>query len=214
MRGDVSRRRVLEAGGVLFSGGFLTKSGSVDANRQSSVIEGWVTKGSRTDIAGEDGTVESFRYFGSSLCNDGDVFACQTCTGAEFYLLVSLDSTSPTVGETYRFRQTGKNNICGNFPVRLLKPGSCGELARSTTDGTDIPTETTNDTPIQTTSDTPTDTPTERPIETPTDPPIQTPRRTRSETTTTDPTDDTVTQADNTATSAETPSDDTGVTVD
>ena len=153
MTNEVSRRKILNTGGALLGGIFSMGSGRSAST--DTGITGWITKGSKADIAGVDGTVQSFRHVGSSLCNDGNIFACRTCTGVEFFLLVPARSRSPTVGETYQFRPTGAENFCGNFRVRLLEAGSCGHSTPTTGEHqTGTATETTTETATKTTETT------------------------------------------------------------
>lgn len=184
---NVSRRRVLESSGAVLGGVFTTDSRDLFGQNLDSAIEGWITKGNRTAIAERRATVESFRHTGSSLCNDGDVYACRTCTDVEFYLLVPSGRSQPSVGETYRFDLTGRNNRCGNFQVKLSEADSCGSSAET-------PTTTDTTTRVEESADTPT--PAEASADTTTEPTSTTEA---SADTTEEPTDTT------TATSAETP---------
>jgi hypothetical protein len=153
MADEISRRRVLATGGSLLGGVFATDGTPLEATDTSTEIIGWVTKGPKERIVGEDATVESFRHLGTSLCNDGETFECRTCDGVTFFLLVVANSSSPNVGETYRFRPTGADNFCGNFEVELLRRESC-------TDSSPTPTETATEEPTTTETTTTTEEPT------------------------------------------------------
>ncbi|NEU56287.1 hypothetical protein [Halorussus sp. MSC15.2] len=197
MTEDVSRRRVLEASSTLVGGLFVTDWFSTGTD---SSITGWVTKGNEDEIDGADGTVETFRHYGSSLCNDGDAFTCRTCDDAVFYLLVPSRSGRPTVGDTYRFRSTGERSLCGNFQVSLRETDSCEDSTPTTTE-TETTTETdTTTTETETTTETTTDTTT---TETTTE---TTTTETTTETTTTETTTETTTTE---TTTTETPTDTT-----
>ena len=194
---DVSRRRVLGLSAALLGGKSTPAVGQFLGRQSDPVAEGWVTKGDRATIAERRATIDSFRYNGASLCNDGDVFECRTCSGVAFFLLVPSGSTEPTVGETYRFSPTGKDNTCGNFQVELFEANSCGdstELAAGNADETET---TTTQTETSTTETTTTETTTDT--------------TTTTETTTTETTDTTTTETttDTTTTTADTPTDDT-----
>lgn len=162
---NVSRRRVLESSGAVLGGVLATDSRWLLAQNFEAVTEGWITKGDQTEIGDERATIQSFQHTGSSLCNDGDVYKCQTCTDVEFYLLVPSNSPQPTVDETYRFSPTEENNRCGNFQVELFEANPCGiaaetistmETSTNTTTTTEEPTDTTTTT--ETSTDTTTDT--------------------------------------------------------
>lgn len=166
---NVSRRRVLRSSGALLGGVLTTDLRNLSVKNFDSAIEGWVTKGDRTTIAEERATIKSFQYTGSSLCNDGDVYQCQTCTGVEFYLLVTPNVSQPSIGEIYRFSPTGRNNRCGNFQVELVEADSCGSSAEMPTDTTttaEEPADTTTTTETSADTTTETTTTTETPTET------------------------------------------------
>ncbi|MFC4448159.1 hypothetical protein [Halorussus aquaticus] len=208
MTEDVSRRRVLEASSTLVGGLFVTNWFSTETD---SSITGWVTKGNEAEIDGAEGTVETFRHYGSSLCNDGDAFTCRTCDDAVFYLLVPSGSGRPTVGDTYRFRKTGERSLCGNFQVSLRETDSCGNSTPTTTEtettetDTTTETETTTETTTDTTT-TETETTTDTTTETTTD---TTTTETTTDTTTTETTTDTTTTETTTDTTTETTTDTT-----
>lgn len=208
---NVSRRRVLESSGAVLGGVFTTDSQDLLGQNLDSAIEGWITKGNRTAIAERRATVESFRHTGSSLCNDGDVYACRTCTDVEFYLLVPSGRSQPSVGETYRFDPTGRNNRCGNFQVELSEADSCGSSAETSTT-TDTTTKVGESADTTTTAESSADTTTEPTstteasadtTEEPTDTTTATP------TTTETPTDTTTEAATETTTTTETPTETT-----
>jgi hypothetical protein len=156
---NVSRRRVLKCSGALLGGIFTTDSHWLLAQNADSVTEGWITKGDQTEIADKRATIQSFQHTGSSLCNDGEVYKCQTCTDIEFYLLVPSDSLQPTVDETYRFSLTEKNNRCGNFQVELFEANPCAIAAETTlTMETSTGAPTTTEEPTDTTTTTTTET--------------------------------------------------------
>jgi Zn finger protein HypA/HybF involved in hydrogenase expression len=186
---NVSRRRVLESSVAVLGSISVTDSHRL-LQSFDSTIEGWVTKGDQTAIAGEKAVIESFRHIGSSLCNDGKVYECRTCAGVEFYLLVPSDSSQPTVDATYRFSPTGRENGCENFQVELSGASSC-ESAESTTTTEDPAEATTTETTTETTttettteesSDTTTETTTEKSSDTTTETTTETPDSTTTTT--------------------------------
>lgn len=184
---NVSRRRVLKLSAGVLGGGSASRSRQFLGQRSDPTVEGWITKGDEATIAETRATIESFRHSGSSLCNDGDVFKCRTCSGVEFFLLVPSESSQLTVGETYRFSPTGKENTCGNFQVGLFEANPCGRSAEPTVRSDAPATETTT---TETTTETPTETTTET---------------TTTETTTTETTTDTTTTSTTETTTTETP---------
>jgi hypothetical protein len=158
---DVSRRRVLGLSAALLGGKSTPAVGQFLGRQSEPVAEGWVTKGDRDTIADRRATIDSFRYKGSSLCNDGDVFQCRTCHGVEFFLLVPSGSPEPTVGEAHRVSPTGKDNACGNFQVELFEADSCGDSTGSSPKTTENTSETETTTTETTTTDTTTETTTD-----------------------------------------------------
>lgn len=141
---DVTRREFCTQLGALLSLGLPTSATST-----ATETEGWITKGDKTAITTTRSTVESRRGFGTNLCDDGERYACQTCDGDTFYLLVPVQSSEPSVGDSYRFEPTGETNFCGDFKVRLVDAESC--------DGTKASDASTNDTFEGPSTETPTD---------------------------------------------------------
>lgn len=171
MTDEISRRSVLGAASAVFGTGSVSNLWAQDPDTSRRGITGWVTQGSPSDVSGQKGVVETFRYSGSSLCNDGSVYRCRTCAGAEFYLLVPTNGPQPTAEITYRFVPTGETNVCRNFQVTLFDADPCETATSATADATAAeappPTETTTTatetTEETTTEETPTDTTTEEP---------------------------------------------------